>query len=600
MPSLNSDNNLAIQITTETDNAGVEDASKGLKDLSDTGQETGKSLNDFSEKFSSGMKKVSIATGLAGAGLTVYSKSAVDTLQELVKSSKGLATQTGMTVTQSSTMLAVFKRLGVSADQTSASFRVFAKQIAASKDGTSEQTKANEELQQKIKSLGTTHDELNLKIRSNEIQTAKYTEEIKNNGDKSGELQNKIDKLHLSTSKYKDQLANLTAQTKDYQDKINESKNPLDQLNIATKNADGSSRGFNDILLDVSDKFKAMPNGVDKTTLAVKLFGRSGTGMIKVLNEGSDGIKKLEQQADKLGLTLNATNIESISKYTKSQKDLADSTTALKIQVGTLTAPVLTAFNQKINDVMIALINTHGPMHTAVVDILAFGGPILGAISGITAFAANLIAAGPTVVSFAKWVKGIGVAAMANVPIVATAQAEIGAMLAIPFVMPAIVVAAALVALGVVIAKILETSAVMRQLQQQIDADTKNINATTDDMYRRVTSATDKTKTSLQTLYNLQQSNGYSGNNKLYRDARSGTITAGFASGGYTGRGGENEIAGIVHKGEYVVPQNQVDQNTGMPKTTKAGANVNVTQNIYNQIDYNKGISEIGWRLRNA
>jgi hypothetical protein len=41
----------------------------------------------------------------------------------------------------------------------------------------------------------------------------------------------------------------------------------------------------------------------------------------------------------------------------------------------------------------------------------------------------------------------------------------------------------------------------------------------------------------------------------------------GFASGGYTGAGGVNEVAGIVHRGEYVVPKNQVDQSTGMPKT---------------------------------
>lgn len=40
----------------------------------------------------------------------------------------------------------------------------------------------------------------------------------------------------------------------------------------------------------------------------------------------------------------------------------------------------------------------------------------------------------------------------------------------------------------------------------------------------------------------------------------------GWASGGYTGEGGPNEVAGIVHKGEYVLPQNMVDQTTHMPK----------------------------------
>lgn len=39
-----------------------------------------------------------------------------------------------------------------------------------------------------------------------------------------------------------------------------------------------------------------------------------------------------------------------------------------------------------------------------------------------------------------------------------------------------------------------------------------------------------------------------------------------FANGGFTGRGGKYEPAGIVHKGEYVVPKQYVDQSTGLPK----------------------------------
>jgi TP901 family phage tail tape measure protein len=38
-----------------------------------------------------------------------------------------------------------------------------------------------------------------------------------------------------------------------------------------------------------------------------------------------------------------------------------------------------------------------------------------------------------------------------------------------------------------------------------------------------------------------------------------------FASGGYTGQGGKYQVAGMVHKGEYVVPREQVNQGTGLP-----------------------------------
>lgn len=50
--------------------------------------------------------------------------------------------------------------------------------------------------------------------------------------------------------------------------------------------------------------------------------------------------------------------------------------------------------------------------------------------------------------------------------------------------------------------------------------------------------------------------------------AQINNLMKGFASGGYTGRGGKYQPAGIVHKGEYVVPKHQVDQSTGLPKAS--------------------------------
>lgn len=41
--------------------------------------------------------------------------------------------------------------------------------------------------------------------------------------------------------------------------------------------------------------------------------------------------------------------------------------------------------------------------------------------------------------------------------------------------------------------------------------------------------------------------------------------TFGFASGGYTGAGGKYQPAGVVHRGEYVVPSQYVNQSSGLP-----------------------------------
>ena len=57
----------------------------------------------------------------------------------------------------------------------------------------------------------------------------------------------------------------------------------------------------------------------------------------------------------------------------------------------------------------------------------------------------------------------------------------------------------------------------------------------------------------------------------------------GFSMGGYTGAGGKYEPAGIVHRGEYVLPKESVNQSTGLPDWDKIGAGgttVNVSVNM--------------------
>lgn len=50
-----------------------------------------------------------------------------------------------------------------------------------------------------------------------------------------------------------------------------------------------------------------------------------------------------------------------------------------------------------------------------------------------------------------------------------------------------------------------------------------------------------------------------------------GGVVAGYSAGGYTGAGGKYEPAGIVHKGEYVIPKSMVNQSTGLPYADALG-----------------------------
>lgn len=255
-------------------------------------------------------KKIGLAMTVAGAGLTLLTKNAVDFTKGLVSSTKELQRQTGLSSKEASGLLYVTSRLGLETEQTTQIFGIFSKKIA----------------------------------------------ETTQNSDKSA-----------------------TA---------------LGRLGVSVKNADGSTRAFNEILLDTADRFVKLPAGAQKTALAMELFGKAGKDMIPILNLGSKGIKDLEEQADKLGLTLSTSNINSFTKYTKAQRDLKDSTNALKIQIGLLTAPVLANLTKRVNDVIRVTTQAKGPFKNLAAGAIAAGGPILTLSGGALAFAANFKTAG--------------------------------------------------------------------------------------------------------------------------------------------------------------------------------------------------------------
>lgn len=58
---------------------------------------------------------------------------------------------------------------------------------------------------------------------------------------------------------------------------------------------------------------------------------------------------------------------------------------------------------------------------------------------------------------------------------------------------------------------------------------------------------------------------------KSGQSAFSALVKSGYANGGYTGPGGKYEPAGIVHKGEYVIPKRDVNQSTGRPRADALG-----------------------------
>lgn len=70
----------------------------------------------------------------------------------------------------------------------------------------------------------------------------------------------------------------------------------------------------------------------------------------------------------------------------------------------------------------------------------------------------------------------------------------------------------------------------------------------------------------------ISRFNGFNLQTQLMPGGNLGNLTMRvFSEGGFTGRGGKYDAAGIVHKGEYVVPKSQVNQSTGMPYANALG-----------------------------
>lgn len=78
-------------------------------------------------------------------------------------------------------------------------------------------------------------------------------------------------------------------------------------------------------------------------------------------------------------------------------------------------------------------------------------------------------------------------------------------------------------------------------------------------------------------FYNLFSGAGFTDKKMNYVNGKWVESNRQFSTGGFTGRGNPTEVAGVVHKGEFVVPANQVDQSTGLPKSGAGGNTYNIT-----------------------
>lgn len=194
-------------------------------------------------------------------------------------------------------------------------------------------------------------------------------------------------------------------------------------------------------------------------------------------------------------------------------------------------------------------------------------------VAGFVAVAASAVV--QAAAASKSWVAGAAAAS--------EAYGAFSTLLATPLVMPAIVVTAALFA----ISQVWDAYNQMESAISGLDKSEKDLTNTT-------------TQVDNEMIALVKAGQGPVSNDAKAAAARAQTYlhnqhVAGYATGGYTGQGNAGDVAGIVHKGEYVVPKDQVDQNTGKPKM---GGDMYNTFHVYNQMDLTRATTELGFTMR--
>lgn len=369
-----------IFLTFKAKSEGIKEVVGQIKDTNKQAADGVRKLDNFAAGFKDFTKVTGGALITVGTGLTIYAKKATDFTKEYVANSKRLAREIGTNIQEASRLTYAFTRLGLSSDDVSTSFGIFSKRI---KESTADAAKNRVEYQA-----------LQSQIEKTQFEIKTITAEVKKNGDKSGELGIKLRGLQSD-------LAGL-------QIKAQGVGTAFDKLGIELTDDTGKTKDFNAILFEVADKFKTMPDGVEKTALSMELFGRSGKDMIKVLNQGSAGIKALEAQADKLGITLTDKTVAGFARMVEAGKKLKENQDAIKIAVGTLTAPVLARYNEELARLVGRFQDLDQPAKQFLATVLAFGGPVATGLGGLITFIGSIGDASSAIDKFAPKIPIVG------------------------------------------------------------------------------------------------------------------------------------------------------------------------------------------------
>jgi|SRR5690554_2470319 len=143
-----------------------------------------------------------------------------------------------------------------------------------------------------------------------------------------------------------DALANatssLTRRLRDVSEDGAGASDVLKQLGVSLKDASGEFKTAGQLSEEAIFALADLGGGIEASALGVQLFGRQWEDVTQIVDLGKDQIQALKQEAHDLGLVMSEDSVKASANFGIAIDTLKLRFTALKNQIGTALAPMLT------------------------------------------------------------------------------------------------------------------------------------------------------------------------------------------------------------------------------------------------------------------
>lgn len=177
-------------------------------------------------------------------------------------------------------------------------------------------------------------------------QTAKDLDSLSTITGISTDMLQEYELIAIKATVPTDALANatrsLTRRLRDVSEEGAGAGDVLKQLGVSLKDASGEFKTAGQLSEEAIFALSDLGGGIEASALGVQLFGRQWDDVTQIVDLGKDQIQALKQEAHDLGLVMSNDSVKASAEFGIAIDTLKLRFTALKNQIGTALAPMLT------------------------------------------------------------------------------------------------------------------------------------------------------------------------------------------------------------------------------------------------------------------